>query len=166
MSLHSDTLFSFRANQSLLFLLNAACLRGEATNNNFIVIGLTRAGFESTIYRTQGEHANHYATDVVQTVSGGLVCSISTQKCILQVWMWNEILICIISSESLSLYKKPMSLVSLAYTDSKTFSSYLPYLYHEWKKIKWFWFFDFWCFNVTFSNISVISWRPVLVLNT
>jgi len=26
MSLHSDTLFGFRANQSLLFLLNAACL--------------------------------------------------------------------------------------------------------------------------------------------
>jgi hypothetical protein len=26
MSLHSDTLFRFRANQSLLFLLNAACL--------------------------------------------------------------------------------------------------------------------------------------------
>ena len=25
MSLHQDTLFSFRANQSLLFLLNAAC---------------------------------------------------------------------------------------------------------------------------------------------
>jgi hypothetical protein len=24
--------------------------------------------------------------------------------------------------------------------------------------------FDFWCFNVTFSNISAISWQPVLVL--
>ena len=24
--------------------------------------------------------------------------------------------------------------------------------------------FDFWCFNATFSNISAISWRPVLVL--
>jgi hypothetical protein len=23
---------------------------------------------------------------------------------------------------------------------------------------------DFWCFNVTFSNISAISWRPVLVV--
>ena len=23
--------------------------------------------------------------------------------------------------------------------------------------------FDFWCFNATFSNISAISWRPVLV---
>jgi hypothetical protein len=27
----------------------------------------------------------------------------------------------------------------------------------------WFWF-DFCCFNATFSNISVISWRPVLVV--
>ena len=27
------------------------------------------------------------------------------------------------------------------------------------------WFdFDFWCFNTTFSNISAISWRPVLVV--
>jgi hypothetical protein len=24
--------------------------------------------------------------------------------------------------------------------------------------------FDFWCFNATFNNISVISWRPVLVV--
>ena len=24
--------------------------------------------------------------------------------------------------------------------------------------------FDFWCFNVTFSNISAISWRSVLVV--
>jgi hypothetical protein len=27
----------------------------------------------------------------------------------------------------------------------------------------WFWF-DFWCFNATFSNISAISWRSVLVV--
>jgi hypothetical protein len=24
--------------------------------------------------------------------------------------------------------------------------------------------FDFWCFNATLSNISAISWRPVLVV--
>jgi hypothetical protein len=24
--------------------------------------------------------------------------------------------------------------------------------------------FDFWCFNATFSNISAMSWRPVLVV--
>jgi hypothetical protein len=40
-------------------------LSGEATNTNFIVFGLTRPGLESTIYRTRGEHANHYATDAV-----------------------------------------------------------------------------------------------------
>jgi hypothetical protein len=27
-----------------------------------------------------------------------------------------------------------------------------------------FYRFDFWCFNATFSNISAISWRPVLVV--
>ncbi len=42
-----------------------AYLSGEATNTNFIVIGLTWLGLEPTIYRTQGEHANHYATDAV-----------------------------------------------------------------------------------------------------
>ena len=63
MSLHSDTLFWFRANQSLLFLLNAACLAEKQQIYNFIV--LTRPGLEPTIYRTRGEHANHYATDAV-----------------------------------------------------------------------------------------------------
>ena len=42
MSLQSDTLFWFRANQSLLFLLNAAVLSEEATNTNVIVFGLVR----------------------------------------------------------------------------------------------------------------------------
>jgi len=27
----------------------------------------------------------------------------------------------------------------------------------------WLWF-DFWCFNATFSNVSAISWWPVLVV--
>ena len=40
-------------------------LSKEATNANFIVFGLTRPGLEPTIYRTRGEHANHYATDAV-----------------------------------------------------------------------------------------------------
>jgi hypothetical protein len=31
----------------------------------FIVFGLTRSGLELTIYRTRGEHANHYVTDAV-----------------------------------------------------------------------------------------------------
>ena len=40
-------------------------LSGEATNTNVIVFGLTRPGFESKIYRTRGENANHYATIAV-----------------------------------------------------------------------------------------------------
>jgi hypothetical protein len=35
-------------------------LSGESTNTNFIVIGLTRSGFEPTIYRTRDEHTNYY----------------------------------------------------------------------------------------------------------
>jgi hypothetical protein len=45
-------------------ILNLCCvLSGEATHTNFIVFGLIRSGLESTIYRTRGEHANHYTTD-------------------------------------------------------------------------------------------------------
>jgi hypothetical protein len=46
-----------------VFALSPYCwvLRGKAARNtNFIVFGLT------TIYRTRGEHANHYATVAVQ----------------------------------------------------------------------------------------------------
>ena len=41
---------------------------GEETNTNFIVFGLQLPGLEPTIYRTRGEHANHYATDAVFNV--------------------------------------------------------------------------------------------------
>jgi hypothetical protein len=36
----------------------------------------------------------------------------------------------------------------------------LSQLYHEINDLD----LDFWCFNATFSNISAISWRPVLVV--
>jgi hypothetical protein len=55
MSLHLDTLFWFRAIQSLLFLLTAACLEEKQQIPIFIVFGLTRPGLEPTIYRTRGE---------------------------------------------------------------------------------------------------------------
>jgi hypothetical protein len=38
-------------------------LSGEATNTKLIVFGLIRPGFEPTIYRTWGEHANNYTID-------------------------------------------------------------------------------------------------------
>jgi hypothetical protein len=51
---HSDTLSRFWANQSLLFLVIAACLaEKQKKNTNFIVFGLTRSGVEPMIYRTQ-----------------------------------------------------------------------------------------------------------------
>jgi hypothetical protein len=43
-------------------------LSREATNTNFIVFGLILLGLEPTIYRTGGEHANHYTTDAVYLV--------------------------------------------------------------------------------------------------
>ena len=50
-----------------VFALSTKCgvLSEEATKTNFIVFGLTRPALEPTIYRTRGEHTNHYATDEV-----------------------------------------------------------------------------------------------------
>jgi hypothetical protein len=45
-------------------------LRGETTNTNFVVFGLTRPGLEPTIYGTQDEHTNHYATEAVRLLKG------------------------------------------------------------------------------------------------
>jgi hypothetical protein len=40
-------------------------LSGETTNTNFMIFDLTLPGLEPTIYRIQGELANHYTTDAV-----------------------------------------------------------------------------------------------------
>jgi hypothetical protein len=61
MSLRSDTLSWFPANQSfLLILINAACLKQEAANTNFKVFGLIWIGLELTINSTLREHTNYY----------------------------------------------------------------------------------------------------------
>jgi hypothetical protein len=54
MTLHSDILFCFQANQSLLLLLNTVCLREETANTNFIIFGLTPQGWnpQSTAHQT------------------------------------------------------------------------------------------------------------------
>ena len=61
MSLQSDTLYQLRANQFLLFILNAVCL----AQIPILVFGFTRPGIEPTHYHTIGNHANHYATNAV-----------------------------------------------------------------------------------------------------
>ena len=68
MSPHLNTLSWFLADQSLLFLLNAACLPEKQQISICIVVGMTRQGLEPTIYRTRGEHSNHYATDAVRII--------------------------------------------------------------------------------------------------
>jgi hypothetical protein len=40
-------------------------LSGETAHINIKVFGLIQPGLELTIYRTRGEHANHYTTDAV-----------------------------------------------------------------------------------------------------
>jgi hypothetical protein len=62
-----STLSWFQANQSLLFLLNAACL-AEKQHISILVFGLTRLGLEPTIYQIQGELANHYTNNAVHRI--------------------------------------------------------------------------------------------------
>jgi hypothetical protein len=68
MSPHSDTLSWFRVDQSLLFLLNAACLPEKQQISICIVFGMTQLGLEPTISRNRGEHSNHYASDAVRII--------------------------------------------------------------------------------------------------
>ena len=67
MSLHSDTLFWFRVNQSLLLLIIAACLteKQQIPVPHLEYFSLTRPGLEAAINRTRGEVANYYTTDAV-----------------------------------------------------------------------------------------------------
>ena len=51
--------------QSILFSLMLRAKR-KVTYCNFTVFDLTRPGLEPTIYRTRGEHANHYTIDAVR----------------------------------------------------------------------------------------------------
>jgi hypothetical protein len=50
-----------------VFAISPYCcvISGEATHTNFIFFCLTRPRLVPTIYRTRGEHTNHYATDAV-----------------------------------------------------------------------------------------------------
>ena len=64
MSLHSIILI---LSQPAFALTPYSCeLSREATNTNLILFGFTRSVLELTIYRTRGEHANHYTTDAVK----------------------------------------------------------------------------------------------------
>jgi hypothetical protein len=92
MSLHSNTLSWFRANQSLLFLLNAACLAEQQHIPIFLFFGLTRPGLEPTVYRTRGEHANLYSTDAI-TVAGML----RIRSCFT---LWRQMGVCVIITNS------------------------------------------------------------------
>jgi len=65
MSLYSNTLSRFRANQPLLFV-NAACLT-EKQQIQFYSLWFDPTELEYVIYHTRGEHANHYTTNVYHT---------------------------------------------------------------------------------------------------
>ena len=79
MSLHLDTLFWFRANKSLLLLLNVVCLVDTQQIHNCKVFGLTRPRLEPMINRIRGEHANYYTTDAGMDNNTDLSIRVSKQ---------------------------------------------------------------------------------------
>ena len=64
MSLHTNT---FRANQSLLLLVNVAWLT-EKQQIHFYSLWFDSIEVRTTIYCTRGEHDNYYTTDVICNV--------------------------------------------------------------------------------------------------
>ena len=78
MSPHLDISSWFLANHSFSFMLRVS---GEATN--IIVFGFDPIRAQSMIYRTWGEHANHYTTDVVDCTCCWSIRSQTTINCAL-----------------------------------------------------------------------------------
>ena len=68
MSPHSDTLSWFRANQSLLFLLNAVYSVEKQQIPELYSLVWPDLGSKPTIYHPRGKHANHYTTDAVRFI--------------------------------------------------------------------------------------------------
>jgi hypothetical protein len=64
MSLHSDTLSWFQANQSLLFLLNAACL---ADKQQIQMVWFHRGSNQRHTFRNRGEDVNQNTVDAAMS---------------------------------------------------------------------------------------------------
>ena len=62
MLLHSRHIILINSQPISALTPSCCALSREAGNINFIIFYLTRLGLESSIYRPQGEHANHYTT--------------------------------------------------------------------------------------------------------
>ena len=83
MSPHSDTLSWLRVNQSLLFLLNAACL-AEKQHIPILVFGLTRSGAWTHDLLHSRWAPYHYTTYAVP-----MVCLICNSMCALNLLQMN-----------------------------------------------------------------------------
>jgi hypothetical protein len=67
--LMKDLIYKIQGNTNIL--VNIGC---RTSGKRVSVFGFTRPGLKPTIYRTRGEHSNHYTTDVVlETRSGKMM---------------------------------------------------------------------------------------------
>ena len=139
MSLHSDILSWIRANQPLLLLLHDAPVRNKQRSSKYKLHSLCvnpTAGFEYMIYRTCSENANcHNITDAISKILKANM----TQKVFFMLFCF-----------------APFTLMLTMRTTLLTVTT-------AFAKHYWVWF-RFMVFSATFNNITVISWRSVLLV--
>jgi hypothetical protein len=113
MSLHTDTLFWFRAKQALLLLLIDACLaeKQQIPILKSLVWPVRGSNPQSTAL--EGEHANHYTTDAVLVSSNFIqqsgTTNVKTKSCISDTFEVTSVVmstpICIQDDLHLSVYR-------------------------------------------------------------
>jgi hypothetical protein len=64
--LMKDLIYKIQGNTNIL--VNIGC---RTSGKRVSVFGFTRPGLKPTIYRTRGEHSNHYTTDAVRETRSG-----------------------------------------------------------------------------------------------
>jgi hypothetical protein len=89
-SLHSDTLYWFRANQSLLLSLRPNCLKEKQQ----IPFFLYWVWLDRCLNHTRDEHTNHYTTDTVFTKLSVLWYCISLKFNVFILFTTREIELC------------------------------------------------------------------------
>jgi hypothetical protein len=113
-----------------------------------MVVGFTWLGHEPMIYHTQGEHSNHYIDYVILK---GLSWPWSYGS-----WIYNYL-----CNQCLS----PLMLCRFTFTNYIIEMCTIVIIYYDllvyYQRLVWC---GFMVFNATFNNISVISWRWVLLV--
>ena len=124
-------------------------ISGESSKTNFIILDLIRLWLGSTIYHTWGDHINHYITDAVFHYLSSLV------------YLYQIVRIFVKNLEFFPHYRSRES--QKKYNNKKN-PEIQKWRYKSQQKYIYCLFVCLMVFYATFKNISVISWRSVLLV--